>query len=210
MTTVILPYSAINWSYSDLQTKIANWLHRTDLSSVIPDFIDLAETRLNGELDSRLMDKTVILPVTASTNTTPAPTDIINIRSMTLQDSPRVTLRYVSPDEMSILTRAGAAEQPSVFTVIGSNIVLGSTPSADSTIEMSYKAQLPALSENGTNWLLQRYPDAYLFASLIVGARYCVWSEERIASFEKSYQDAVKAINTIDWYSGSTMQVRAV
>ena len=33
-------------SYSDLQTSVANYLGRTDLTSIIPDFIDFAEAQI--------------------------------------------------------------------------------------------------------------------------------------------------------------------
>jgi len=32
-------------TYSELKTAVANWLDRSDLTDVIPDFITLAETR---------------------------------------------------------------------------------------------------------------------------------------------------------------------
>ena len=40
-------------TYSDLKTAVANHLARDDLTSVIDDFIDLAEARLSRELISR-------------------------------------------------------------------------------------------------------------------------------------------------------------
>ena len=42
-------------SYSDLKTTIANYLARSDLTSVIPDFIRLAEERLRRDLRTRQM-----------------------------------------------------------------------------------------------------------------------------------------------------------
>ena len=46
-------------SYSDLQTAIAGYLARTDLTTQIPDFIRLAETRLRRDLRIRQMLKSV-------------------------------------------------------------------------------------------------------------------------------------------------------
>ena len=40
-------------NYSDLKTTVANYLARSDLTSVIPDFIQLAEQRLRRELRIR-------------------------------------------------------------------------------------------------------------------------------------------------------------
>jgi hypothetical protein len=34
-------------TYTDLKTSIASWLNRDDLTSVIPDFISLAEAGIN-------------------------------------------------------------------------------------------------------------------------------------------------------------------
>ncbi len=49
-------------SYTDLQTSIANFLARDDLTSVIPDFIQLAEARMSRELDTRSQEKRAIAP----------------------------------------------------------------------------------------------------------------------------------------------------
>ena len=46
-------------TYSDLQTSIANYLARSDLTSQIPDFITFAENRLRRELRIRQMLKSV-------------------------------------------------------------------------------------------------------------------------------------------------------
>jgi hypothetical protein len=50
-------------NYSDLKTSVANYLGRSDLTSVIPDFIGFAELRLSRDLRSRQMLKSA----TAST-----------------------------------------------------------------------------------------------------------------------------------------------
>jgi len=39
--------------YATLQDAIARWLARTDLSQSIPDFIMLAEARINSDLRTR-------------------------------------------------------------------------------------------------------------------------------------------------------------
>jgi hypothetical protein len=37
-------------TYSDLQGAVANWLHSADLTTYIPDFITLADGRINNDL----------------------------------------------------------------------------------------------------------------------------------------------------------------
>ena len=50
-------------SYSELKTTIANYLARSDLTTQIPDFIRLAEIRLQRDLRTRQM----LVVATAST-----------------------------------------------------------------------------------------------------------------------------------------------
>jgi hypothetical protein len=40
-------------NYNQLQTSIANYLNRTDLDAVIPDFITLTERRLDRDVRAR-------------------------------------------------------------------------------------------------------------------------------------------------------------
>jgi len=47
-------------TYSELQTAVADWMHRTDLTAKIPDFITLAESRINAP--SSLTSKRPKLP----------------------------------------------------------------------------------------------------------------------------------------------------
>ena len=42
-------------TYTDLQSSVADWLNRSDLSAVIPTFIQLAEAKFNRELRTRDM-----------------------------------------------------------------------------------------------------------------------------------------------------------
>ena len=46
-------------TFSELQTSIANYLNRTDLTAPIKDFITLTESKLNRVLRLRAMQKRV-------------------------------------------------------------------------------------------------------------------------------------------------------
>ena len=43
-------------TYAELKTSIANFLARDDLTNEIDDFIDLAESRISRELETRSQD----------------------------------------------------------------------------------------------------------------------------------------------------------
>ncbi len=42
-------------TYTELKSSLADWLNRSDLTSVIPDFISLAEAQIERQLRTRQM-----------------------------------------------------------------------------------------------------------------------------------------------------------
>ena len=58
-------------NYSDLQSTVANYLHRGDLTGQIPDFISLAEARINRKLRLRAMENTASGTTTGQTISLP-------------------------------------------------------------------------------------------------------------------------------------------
>ena len=52
-------------TYTELKSAVANHLARTDLTSVIPDFISLAEARLSRELETRDQEKRATATMTS-------------------------------------------------------------------------------------------------------------------------------------------------
>ena len=68
-------------NYSDLQSTIASYLARTDLTVQIPDFIQLAETRLRRDLRIRQMLKVVTTATTPSDSTVELPSDFLQLLS---------------------------------------------------------------------------------------------------------------------------------
>ena len=197
-------------TYTDLQASIANWLHRSDLASVIPDFIELAEKRINGDLDARLQDAVVSLSTVAGQISVTTLSDVVNIRSLTIQSSPNQVLDYLSPDQFNGQYAWAETGTPRSFTVIGGSIYLGPTPDAAYTLQTIYKALVPSLAtaQGGTNWLMTNYPQVYLMASLCESAPYIV-GDDRLPVWEQKYQEAIESVNSVDWYSGSTMRVRS-
>lgn len=193
-------------NYTDLQASLAAWSHRSDLTTIIPDFIVLAEKRINGDIDSRLQDLVVPIPTVANQPYITAPSDMISLRSLTLQGSRYIVLDYLTPDQFNTAYDATAGT-PESFSIVGSKIYLGKIPDSIYTIQCIYTAAIPAIASNPTNWLITNYPNVYLFASLSELARYTL-NTDLFQSSEASYKEALNSVNSIDWYSGSTMRVR--
>jgi hypothetical protein len=199
-------------NYTGLQNSIADWLHKSSNAafvSVIPDIVTLAEKRINGDLDARLQDTVATLSTVAGTQTVASPSDVVNIRSLTLQSSPNVVLDYLTPDQFNTQYADGTSEKPRAFTIIGTNIYFGPIPDAVYSVQCIYKALVPSLSSGSpTNWLLTNYPQVYLAACMVTAARWLRLPADVTADYEALYAEGIKSVNSVDWYSGSTMRVR--
>ncbi len=194
--------------YTSLQAAVSNWLHRSDLSVQVPDFIALAEARLSVDLVARAMETSTMLTVTAGNAYVTLPNDMLEMARIVLQSDPLLALKYASADELIADFSTNTPGQPTIFTVIGNKAQLAPIPDSNYTLELVYQQRIPALSNsNTTNWLITNWPNAYLYGAL-VAAQPFIANDERLPLFQALYKQAVDGINGIDWYSGSTMSVR--
>lgn len=195
--------------YDWLLSALASWNgNRTDLTARLPDFIMLAEKRLNGELQGRLQESVVTISSVSGTPTVLIPSDVSDIRSLSIaQHGP---LDYITPEQYEANWSYGAPGVPQQFTVIGTDIHLGPTPDAVYALRCAYRALLPALADavGGSNWLIANNPDCYLAAAMCEVLAYTKNLAE-LPVWEKKYADAVASVNQTDWHSGSTMRIRS-
>ena len=163
-------------TYAELQTATANWLDRTDLTSRIPEFIELAEANFNRVIrqpDMVAKDDSFSI---AGRYTT-LPTDTLEIIRIVVDLTPVIVLEYLTPEEISerriVMSSTG---KPYYFTTIGgATNQLEVLPSPDSTYTSSivYYTRIAALSDGATsNWLLAAHPDIYLFGTLVAAEPY--------------------------------------
>jgi len=201
-------------NYSELVAAVGAWLHRSDLTTSIPDFIRLAEDRLNGDVVARGQEtRSTLVCVpggTVAARYVALPSDFSNMRRLTLMTEPSADLEYRTPDQMvaesAYLLSAGV---PVKYTIIGSNIELAPPPDSAYNLEIVYRANIPSLNgSNTTNWLLTASPSIYLYASLIASVAF-TQDTENIALWEGEYKRALDALNNADWYTGTTMRVKS-
>jgi len=201
-------------TYADLQTSIANWLKRSDLTSIIPDFITLAEARIARDLRLRKQVVNTTLSTVAGTQSVSLPSDFLEAENISLSNTtPPGALSVVTPE---ILDRkypeAYVTGQPRVYTVLGDKVLFGPTPDAVYSVSLDYYQRWAALSASGTNWLLTNHPNIYLFAALAEGAPYLM-EDERAPLWESKYQADVLKLQQMDdtaLRSGSAMRVRTL
>ena len=196
-------------NYATLQTAVANWLHRTDLTALVPDFISLAENEMSADIVARPMEARAILTATAGNSYVTLPTDVLELRRLMVTSDPVSVLSYASPDQISIDFPNSMVGMPTRFTVIGAQAQLAPIPDTNYSIEITYRQVIPSLSvSNPTNWLLLNFPNVYLYGAICAAQPYMM-SDERLPLFKNLYAEAVDKINSVDWCSATTMRVRA-
>lgn len=184
-------------TYAELQTAVADWLNRSDLTAAIPNFIALAEAQLNRELRHRKMVTRATLTVSSAyTNT---PTDWLENIRFQLNTNPITPLVFSTPEQLiedsQVYVTSG---QPMFFTVAGTQLQVLPTPDTSYSAELMYYAKIPSLSvTNTTNWLLTEAPDIYLYATLVQSAPY-LKEDERISTWAGIYQKLLSDIELSD------------
>lgn len=185
-------------NYSDLKTTVANYLGRSDLTSQIPDFISLAETRLNRTLRIRQMLKTATALTTANDATVGLPSDFLEMRDIFIQGSPRATVSYLSPSAFSRNARADEVGKPVFYTLRANELEFAPKPDTVYTLQMLYYAKPSALSNsNLSNVFMANAPDALLYGALVEAEPYLM-NDARIQVWSSFYANAVSALNTSD------------
>lgn len=190
-------------TFNDLTAAVADWIARDDLTARIPEFITLAEAKLNRSLRCQEMETRSYATVSI-TDAEPAfialPTDFQTMRSVVLSsvtDKPR--LQYL--DDLKIKDyRSNIGDltaRPQYFGIFGTEMELVPRPDLAYVLEMTYRARLPALTNaTQTNWLLTRAPDVYLYGAMLEAAPY-MQDDKRIPVWLAGFQNAIETLNTL-------------
>ena len=198
-------------NYSDLKTSVANYLGRSDLTGQIPDFISLAELRLNRSLRIRQMLKTVTASTTGGDSTVGLPPDFLEIRDIYLEANPRVSLSYLSPSSFTRDARAAESGQPVFYTLRANEIEFAPIPDTVYTVVMLYYAKSDALSDsNASSVFMANCPDALLYGALLEAEPYLM-NDARLATWSNLYGNAVALLNESDessQYSGIPLSMK--
>lgn len=198
-------------SYSELQTAVANWLARDDLTTYIPDFITLAEARIYRELKVRQME--TALSETIASGVIAVPSGYTQMKFAYVDGSPIKKLERFDLERLyqEYPTRS-ADGKPSAYARESTSFIFGPYPDSGYTIKGVYYKKLDPLSDaNTSNWLITDAPDLILFASLCEAEPF-IKNDPRLVLWEAKYQNAKTEIRNQDRdeeFSGSVMSPRA-
>ena len=198
-------------TYAELQTSIANWLNRDDLTAVIPDFISLTEAGINRDLRHYRMINRV--DATLDSRYVQMPTDWMETVRFSITSGNTYKIELVSRDDMLEYRQntADVSGRPRFYANIGDTIEVFPTPDAEYQMQLQYYAKTPALSNtNASNWLLTAAPDIYLYGALVQSAPY-LNDDARIQTWAALYQsvlDSLQKASDDTRFAGSGLRMR--
>jgi hypothetical protein len=181
-------------SYTTLQSTIADYLARTDLTDQIPEFIRLAEDRLRRDLRTRQMLKVATAVATTGDSTVSLPSDFLAMKDLHIQGNPVKTIEFLSTS--NFFRNAGTSYKgaPNYYTLLGSEFQFAPVPDSDYTLQMVYFYQPDYLSDtNPSNLWLAYTPDLLLYASLGEAEPYLM-NDERLQTWASMYDRGLNAV----------------
>ena len=190
-------------NYTQLVSAIAEYLARDDLTARIPDFPTLTEAKLNRVLfvpQMEVRSSTVVDIGSNEPEFITLPSDFQTMRRVRLSSvTGKPRLQFMTGTQIDDLrySRDNIPGQPVYFAITGTELELLPTPNEAYTLEMTYRAMIPALtSNNQTNWLLTMAPDIYLYGSLLEATPY-IQNDERISVWLTGFSSALDQLNSL-------------
>jgi hypothetical protein len=180
---------------TDLKTAMASWLHRSDLTGNLDDFIALAEQGIFRELRLRINEAVSTGTTSSDTITFPSTWGKIERVELT-SNGVRYTLDYTSPNGIEDLTISTGL--PSRYTVENGSIRLIPAPASAYSYSVYYIPNLTPLSgASPTNWAITNAPDVYLAASL-AQAYLFMQDDARAKEWQDICVSAIEQVKRVD------------
>lgn len=146
--------------YGSLLLDVSEYSGKPDIAHVFQRLISLAEAKLNRVL--RVAEMETLGSVTLATGEGALPDDFLEMISLIGPNSYQVNAVSQAELYQRFQNYGGT---PFGYSITGSAITL--RPTTDGVASILYYAKIPPLTvASPTNWLLQKYPDIYLYALL--------------------------------------------
>lgn len=204
---------ALDGTYTGLQASLGDWMNRSDLAAVIPDFVTLFESNVNTEaaIRTQFNRASTLIPTTASLDHINTPVDYLGTDTLRLTQSGgsyQILKPYGSPSAMyADYPSAATASQPKGFVNLTGKLELAPVPDSIYNINLYYYQKIPSLAANSTNWLLTNFPQIYLFGSLVAAEAY-LGSDPRLQLWGTLYDNAIQKLEGAtdrNKYGGSSL-----
>lgn len=192
-------------TWTELKAAVASWSHRSDLTTIIPDCITLAEARMNDMLVLKNMESDEPLTLTLNQNYVTLPTGFVSPLAFWLVvTSERLPLQMVLPQALPYYSTAA---QPSFWAVDATNVRF------ECPADSAYSAYLRCIKQSNlgasvaTNYLLTKRPDVYLAGSMVEVAKY-LRNPALLATWEPKFLQACDEVKASDSRNRGTVPLR--
>ncbi len=187
-------------SYSGLQQEALDWVDDGTLAGAkVQSFIALAEAEMRDRLLIGRAEILAELAAPAGADLVALPADCGSVVSLSISGDPSRALRFIDGQEFNRVIGAELlAGPPRFYTIEAGKLRLGPTPDATGRVRITYNRDLPGLSAaTPSNWLLARYPQAYLNGALKYASLFLV-EDTRAEGFDALFKQALDGIVEAD------------
>lgn len=178
--------------YEWLKTAVADWLHKSNLTSRIPDFIRFAEGTINRKLNIAQKEIEASLVAVVGSRFVALPSDFaspVELTSTYIQPRHEFTPVIVSEMDIDDVNRGLAY----YWAIDGSNIAFERPADQAYPLRLRYIRTLYLSEASTTNALLTAHPDLYLYGALAHSAPY-IRDDPRLPMWESTFRQILKEV----------------
>ena len=175
---------------------VGGYLHRGDLTDKIPDFIRVAESRINRKLRVLLQELDSPLTATIGSRLMSVPTLFGTPVALWLETyEPRDELIYRAPNDLPVTDTNGGSD---FYTVDGDNIATENPADIAYSYTLRYWTKFD-IASTSTNTVLTNYPDIYIYGTLVASTAWTqdmsqlqFWAQQRDEAMAEAMADTRK------------------
>ena len=181
-------------TYAELKDTIANYLNRSDLTSMMDTFINQVETELNRRIRTKDMIKRAT--ATADSQYLTLPTDWLEAINVEITSGDFTPLFQVSIESLDVYRKSqnNRTGKPVWFAIVNSTLELCPNPDVDYDLQLTYFGKLDPLSDsNTTNFVSTDHSDLYLYGALKTASIYLM-DDNRVSMFHQAFEKSIEEI----------------
>lgn len=187
-------------NYSDISARIADWINRGDLTTRIPDFIALAEERMNRALRVRQMESSLAATAITDNLITPA-ADVVDVKALWVPNYERTPL---SPQGLESVIAGGYQGTPTMYAWDGADLRFDGAGDVQGVLYV----KIPALATALTNWVSDGPWSLYLWGALMEASLF-VKDSASAATWEGRFLQVIDELQGNDRRRSGPMTARA-
>lgn len=183
-------------NYQELSGAVKNWLQNAAVTGNEVEIIDVAEGHIKNDVVARSIEKQLVGNMTQPVIWLPGDLHVLQ-RVVAYRNTSEHSVLYQAPSSAERVT--GSVGFPEAYNLLDQSLILYPTPDSAYRYILYYipVVQPLATMDGGTNWLIERSPNLYLFATLKEAATF-VKDWDSAARYEQKYQSALMGLLAAD------------